>query len=81
MISSDNEVFFEVSYEGNVIESGYSEYGMWIVDNLQEGWYDFHITDDNSEDHMMHFNLVLFTRMEIILTIPQILLTLELLWV
>ena len=31
MVSSDNEVFFEISYEGNVVESGYSEDGMWIT--------------------------------------------------
>ena len=55
IVSSDNEVFFEVLYDGDIIESGYSEGGMWIVDNLQEGWYDFYITDDNDEDHMMHF--------------------------
>ena len=56
MVSLDNEVFFEISYEGNVVESGYSEDGMWSVSNLQEGWYEFEIKEnDNEDENTMHF--------------------------
>ena len=59
MVSLDNEVFFEISYEGNVVESGYSEDGMWSVSNLQEGWYEFEIKEnDNEDENTMHFNQV-----------------------
>ena len=43
MVSSENEAFFEISYEDNVVESGYSDDGTWFAQNLQEGWYDFQI--------------------------------------
>ena len=55
MVSSENEAFFEISYEDNVVESGYSENGMWIVENLQEGWYFYQILENHDEDHMMFF--------------------------
>ena len=31
MVSSENEAFFEISYEDNVVESGYSEDGIWFA--------------------------------------------------
>ncbi len=52
MVSSDNEVFFEISHEGNVVESGYSEDGMWFAEDLQQGWYDFQIYDDYADNEM-----------------------------
>ena len=55
MVSSDNEAFFEIAYEDNIVASGYSEDGMWFAEDLQEGWYDFYITDENDEDYMLHF--------------------------
>ena len=56
IVSFDNEVFFEISHEGNVVESGYSEDGMWSVSNLQEGWYEFEIKEnDNEDENTMHF--------------------------
>ena len=55
MVSSDNEVFFEISHEGNVVDSGYSEDGMWLTFDLSDGWYDFQIFDDNDGDNVMNF--------------------------
>ncbi len=55
MVSSENEAFFEISYEDNVVESGYSEDGIWFAFNLQEGWYDFHIIEDDYDEQAMHF--------------------------
>tara|TARA_B100001094_G_scaffold300_1_gene299 strand:- start:6210 stop:10898 length:4689 start_codon:yes stop_codon:yes gene_type:complete len=55
MVNSGDEVFFEISHEDNVVESGYSNDGMWFAQDLQEGWYDFQIIDDHEEDYAMHF--------------------------
>ena len=49
IVSSENEAFFEISHEDNVVESGYSEDGMWSVSNLQEGWYEFEIKENDNE--------------------------------
>ncbi|MEC7142904.1 MAG: hypothetical protein VXW30_04920, partial [Candidatus Thermoplasmatota archaeon] len=54
MVSSDNEAFFEIAYEDNIVASGYSEDGMWFAEDLQQGWYDFQIIDDY-DDQAMHF--------------------------
>ena len=54
IVSSDSEAFFEIEYEDNIVASGYSEDGMWIVEDLQEGWYHFQIID-HYDDHEMFF--------------------------
>ena len=55
IVSSENEAFFEISFEDNVVESGYSEDGIWFAFNLQEGWYDFHIIENDYDEQAMHF--------------------------
>ena len=55
IVSSENEAFFEISYEDNVVESGYSEDGIWFVENLQEGWYDFQVMENDYDEQAMHF--------------------------
>ena len=55
IVSSENEAFFEISHEDNVVESGYSEDGIWFVENLQEGWYDFQVMENDYDEQAMHF--------------------------
>ena len=55
IVYSESEVYFEISYEGNVVESGYSDDGVWVAGNLTEGWYFYQIIENHDEDHMLFF--------------------------